>query len=165
MSAPLNHLVFATRDRHIEQRVVPALARAGFDVDVVRTNLDLVRKTQPELAGKRVSALVIDTRPSSFGKDPLLWLRDERLPCAIVALASGEDTEVAEAAERAEAASVIPLPPGGIRRGGRLVRELRRTLQGTRPRSGLRWTLPRSPRLVGGAPHPGRGHNPSKKLQ
>lgn len=140
-----HRLLLATRDRDVEVRVAPALARWGFDVDVVRTNLELVWKLAARARGApEHSVVVVDARPSSFGTAPLRWLREDPVSCAVVVLARPHDRLAIEAAELAEAARVVMLPAGRIR-GGRVVREIHRVLRGPRrDRDFLRWTPPRS---------------------
>jgi DNA-binding response OmpR family regulator len=136
-------IILATRDRELCARVAPALARHGFVVDVVQTNLELVwhltarRHTQTAL-------VVVDTRVPHFGTAPLAWLRGEPIACPLVVLAHDDDRAALEAAELAAAARVFTLPRARVR-VGRLVRDLRTVALGTGPRELLRWTPPRAP--------------------
>jgi hypothetical protein len=146
---PVRRLLLATRDQTAEEKLVPALVQAGFAVEVTRTNLDLVWKLNDGVRCAGLTAVLLDARPGSFGVDALHWLKDDPLPCALVAIAHGDDKYAVEAAELAEAAGVVFVRRAELDAAA-VVRDVDKLL-GRRSSDPLRWTLPRAPWLRAGA--------------
>jgi DNA-binding NarL/FixJ family response regulator len=145
----VRRLLLATRDQAAEEKLVAALVEAGFNVEVARTNLDLVWKLHDGVRAAGLTAVLLDTRPGSFGVEALHWLKDDPLPCALVALTHRDDTSAVQAAELAEAAGVVFVRRAELDAGA-VVRDVGELL-GRQSRDPLRWTLPRAPWLRAGS--------------
>lgn len=146
---PVRRLLLATRDAVAEEKLVAALVEGGFHVEVARTNLELVWKLHDGVRAAGLTAVLLDARAGSFGVDALNWLKDDPLPCALVALAHRDDAHAVQAAELAEAAGVVFTRRAELDARA-VVRDVGNLLGWQTP-DPLRWALPRAPWLRAGS--------------